>query len=522
MPTPPAVPPRAAAPPQHRGYVPLAMRLAAALLLLAAALAALLFGWLEPRTTRAFRELGADFVRDGSAAMQELSLEQSMHTSDLLIDVLQSSVSDRERALRQLPLEPLAGDPAAIRAAIAADDARRHQHERQRVVTATNASLARSEASIATRLRALTAAQQARTAEFVDELRSLHLTLAATALALALVVLGLGLRHQVVVPARRLRAATRRVAAGELEVQPPPPARDELGDLAHDFAAMVAQLRDARGEQHRLAAGLARQVAEKTAHLEHALVELRASHAQLAQAERLTALGTLAGGVAHEFQNVIGGIRGCAGELAEAETDGGRRETLAVIQRAADRGSSIVQQLLRFARRSVERASDVDPSRVVEDALQLCEPAARRQGVRVERAFAPGLSLRGDADGLHQVCVNLLVNALQAMPAGGTLRVATDAAGDEVRIAVADTGGGIAPEHLPHVFEPFFTTKRGDRGAPAGSGLGLSVSYGIVAAHGGRIEVASARGAGSTFTVCLPVRGDRDGGGPAAASLAVT
>jgi signal transduction histidine kinase len=494
--------------PRHGAFVPLAVRLAGALVLLAAALAVLLLLWLAPRTASALRALGDDFVRDGSAAMQEVSLEQSMQTSDLLIDLLQSSVTDRERALRELPLESLAGDANAVRRAIADDDARRHQHERQRVVTATNASLARSEGSIATRLRALTAAQVARTDELVRELRGLHLTLVVAAFALSLAVLGLGLRQQVIVPLRRLRAATRRVAAGDLELPAPPPAaRDELGELAHDFAAMVAQLHDARDAQRQLAASLADQVADKTAHLERALAELRSSHAQLAQAERLAALGTLAGGVAHEFHNVIGGIRGCAAELAATARDADARETLAVIQRAADRGSAIVQQLLRFARRSVERAAEVDVEALATEALQLCEPAARRQHVRVERSLTPGLRVRGDADGLHQVLVNLLVNALQAMPSGGTLAVRTFAHGDEVRVEIADTGTGIAAEHLPHVFEPFFTTKRGDGGAPAGSGLGLSVSWGVVAAHGGRIEVRSEAGAGSTFTVCLPAAG---------------
>jgi signal transduction histidine kinase len=115
------------------------------------------------------------------------------------------------------------------------------------------------------------------------------------------------------------------------------------------------------------------------------------------------------------------------------------------------------------------------------------------------------VSLHADADGLHQVLVNLILNAVQAMPKGGTLRLATARAGDGVAITVADTGTGIAAQHLPHIFEPFFSTKAGDAGR-TGSGLGLSVSYGIVTAHRGRIEVASSPGAGTTFTVWLPLR----------------
>lgn len=505
MDTPPAV----AAPGQanaRAGYVPLAARFAAVVLLLAGGLAVVLLAWLQPRTAQAFAALGADFLRDGSAAMHELSHEQSTHNSDLLIDILRASVTDRDRALRELRLDGL-GDAATIRRAIADDDARRSAHEQQNVVAMTAAGQRRAEASIEARLRALTAAQATRTDEFVAELRDVHLSLVGLTLAAVLAALGFGLHRLVVTPTRRLRAATQRVAGGDLDVPPPPPPRDELGLLAQDFASMAAQLRAARATQQQFAAGLAHQVAEKTAHLERALDDLRNSHQQLAQAERLAALGTLAGGVAHEFHNVIGGIRGCASELAADEPDADRRETLAIITRAADRGSSIVQQLLRFARRSVEHSRDVDPNAVVDDALRLCEPAARRQGVVVERAFAPGLSLHGDPDGLHQVCVNLLVNALQAMPSGGSLHVATAADADGVRLTVADNGRGIDPRDLPRIFEPFFTTKSGGDGhQTAGSGLGLSVSYGIVAAHGGRIDVASRPGAGTTFTVWLPAR----------------
>ncbi|HEX6811762.1 MAG TPA: ATP-binding protein [Planctomycetota bacterium] len=477
------------------------------MLLLAVALAVVLLAWLQPRTARAFERLGADFLREGATAMYDLAYEQSAHNSDLLVDLLRSSIVDRGRALAELRLQDHGGDSEAIRRAIAADDALRSAHEQQNVVALSAAAQKRAESSIDTRLRALSAAQAVRTDECVTELRGVHLTLIGAVLASLLAVLGLGLHHTVVVPTRRLRAAAMRIAAGDLDAAGPPARGDEIGDLAREFAAMTEQLRHARAEQRRLSEGLAQQVADKTAHLERALAELRASHQQLAQAERLASLGTLAGGVAHEFHNVIGGIRGCAAELAAGERDAERAETLAVIQRAADRGAGIVQQLGRFARRSLERVGDVDPDTVVGDALRLCEPAARRQGVTVASALAGGLSLWGDADGLYQVLVNLILNALQAMPKGGSLRLATERDGEGVRITVADTGCGISSADLPHIFEPFFTTKTSpDAAGRTGSGLGLSVSYGIVTAHGGRIAVASTAGAGTTFTIWLPGR----------------
>lgn len=486
---------------------PLAARLGAGIALATIGLAALLFLWLEPRTARGFARLGADFLHEGSTAMQELSHEQSSHQADLLMDLLRASISDRDRALRELPLAQHGGDTEAIRASIADDDARRSAHERQTVIERTAALQRRIDASIEARLRALAQSQAARTDEFIAELRATHATLVAGTLAVLLAVLGIGLHRAVVVPTLRLRRATQRIAAGDLGAELPPASSDEIGLLTRDFAVMAAQLRAAHAEQQRFTANLAQQVAEKTAHLERALADLQASHRQLAQAERLAALGTLAGGVAHEFHNLIGGIRGCAAELAADEAAADRRETLAVVLRAADRGSAIVQRLLRFARRSLEHESDVDLASVVGEALALCEPAARRQRVAVHRELPAGLMLRADADGLHQVFVNLFVNALQAMPDGGQLRVHARRAGSEVHITVADTGSGIAAADLPHLFEPFFTTKRAaGTSAPSGSGLGLSVSWGIVAAHGGTIDVASAPGAGATFTVRLPVR----------------
>ncbi|MBL8755400.1 MAG: HAMP domain-containing protein [Planctomycetes bacterium] len=484
--------------------IPLVLRLAAVLGIAGVVLAALLAFWLEPRTARALNAHGQDLLREGGTAMHELAHEHSANSGDLLADLLRGAATDRERALELLPLEHHAGDAAAVRAAIRDDDARRSAHQQQTVQEKTDALQQRIEASIATRLRALASSQAARTAAFVDDLHTTDLLLVACTLGVLLLALGFAVHRLVVVPVQRLAAAARAVAGGDLAAAPTAAGQDEIGALTRDFTGMVTQLRAARSAHEALTASLATQVAERTRHLEHTLAELANSHRQLAQAERLTALGTLAGGIAHEFHNVIGGIRGCAADLAADETEPDRKETLAVITRAADRASGIVRQLQRFARNSVEQSREFDLAAVVGDALLLCEPAARRQSVQVQRDL-PGTVVVGDADGLHQVCVNLLVNALQAMPDGGKLGLALTTTGDEVRLAIADTGCGIADEHLPHVFEPFFTTRGSDPDpARRGTGLGLSVSWGIVHAHGGRIDVRSQRGAGTTFTVVLP------------------
>jgi len=223
------------------------------------------------------------------------------------------------------------------------------------------------------------------------------------------------------------------------------------------------------------------------------------------QAERLAAVGQLAAGIAHEINNPVG-IMSSRIELMliEAKEQGlpdAVLEDLRVLHRHAMRVTDIAAKLLTFARETPADRQPVDINTVVTDALALVEKQLGRNGVHVESRLGAGLSpVLGHANALQQVVLNLVTNAGQALADHGTIRVTTvtDAAG-RVTIEVADDGPGIAPDALTHVFDPFFTTK------PTGTGLGLSVSYGIVRDHGGTIDVRSEIGRGSTFTVSLPV-----------------
>jgi PAS domain S-box-containing protein len=247
---------------------------------------------------------------------------------------------------------------------------------------------------------------------------------------------------------------------------------------------------------------------------------LRTAERRLRQAQRLESVGTLAGGIAHDFNNILGAILGY-GEMAQRDAPKGSRlaRDIDSIIVAGERGRALVERLLAFSRSAVNERVPVHVEGVVREVLDLVS-ANLPSTVSVHAWLHAGpAAVLGDATQVHQVVANLVTNAIQAMPAGGRLRVelATErveapragtvgacGAGDYVVLTVADTGGGIAPEIIDRIFDPFFTTK--DVGT--GTGLGLSLVHGNVTDLGGAIDVESTVGAGTTFTVYLPRFGD--------------
>ncbi|MDY7041692.1 MAG: GAF domain-containing protein, partial [Chloroflexota bacterium] len=231
---------------------------------------------------------------------------------------------------------------------------------------------------------------------------------------------------------------------------------------------------------------------------------------QLAQSARLAGIGELAAGVAHELSNPLTSILGFTDLLMQSnKLPESHREDLSIIMEEGRRAQEIVQGLLDFARQSPLQLAPVDLNQVIREVLRLLQRQAELATVVVEVQYATDLPwVMGDARQLKQVLFNLIVNALQAMPNGGTLAIsssygpATARPGKFVRVRVSDTGVGIAPEHRQLLFQPFFTTKPEGKG----TGLGLSVSLGIVENHGGMIEAESELGRGSCFTVLLPPR----------------
>lgn len=230
---------------------------------------------------------------------------------------------------------------------------------------------------------------------------------------------------------------------------------------------------------------------------------------QLQQREKLSSIGLLAAGVAHEINTPLTGVSSYTQMLLGmlAETDP-KHALLQKIRRQTDRATGIVNNLLNFSRTGgVTEFAEVDLNRVLEDTMQLLEPQFRQAQVEIVRDYGDDLPrVQGNAGKLQQVFTNLLLNARDAIPDGGriTLRTLSDER-DMVNVEVRDTGIGIAPENVARIYDPFFTTK----GVGRGTGLGLAVSYGIVQEHSGHIAVESAPGRGTTFRITLPTSGAR-------------
>jgi PAS domain S-box-containing protein len=229
--------------------------------------------------------------------------------------------------------------------------------------------------------------------------------------------------------------------------------------------------------------------------------------AQLSQSDKLSSIGLLAAGVAHEVNTPLAVISSYTQMLSkQLQGDPQKSGLLEKITRQTFRASEIVNNLLNFSRTSGSEVGEVDVNKVIADTLALLEHQFKVAKVEVENQLSPKVpAIQGNPGRLQQVFLNLFLNAKDAMPGGGKLRIAT-LNGESVSVSVSDTGTGIAPEFIQRIYDPFFTTKTNPReGQARGTGLGLSVSYGIIQEHAGKIRVESNPGSGTTFILDFPL-----------------
>ena len=285
----------------------------------------------------------------------------------------------------------------------------------------------------------------------------------------------------------------------------------ELAVLESSFNEMGTALEATRAERDALLAGLERQVRERTEALERA-------QERLIQTEKLSSLGRLSASIAHEINNPLAGILTTAKLLIRTIGDAPDPQAtwmvrqLGLVQRETERCTAIVRNLLGFARERPLTLTDADVNVALDEALFLVQNQFALQNITLERDLAPVPPVRADFGQLRQAFANIIINACDAMPKGGSLRVRTRALQPEqaVEVVIGDTGTGIPRELLSKVLDPFFTTKE------KGTGLGLSVVYGVVERHRGKLSIDSQPGAGTAVTIRLPLVSAVPGAAPAA------
>lgn len=279
--------------------------------------------------------------------------------------------------------------------------------------------------------------------------------------------------QQIIRPFHRFETYTQRIAAG-------------------DFT-LIAPVRKYRDEFTNLASAL-----------NHMLMELKRREEQLIESRKMAALGNLTAGIAHELNNPLNNISLTTEALIDEFDDWGRKEKLKmldVIATQVERASTTVANLLDFTRRDEESFEDTVLNDVLQSTLKLVANELALNNIAVDLRLHDNLPpIKGNAHGLQQVFLNLILNAAQSMPDGGRLGVMSSVENSFIKLAISDTGTGIPQENLDKIFEPFFTTKQ----VGEGTGLGLSVSYGIIKKHRGTISVESKLGKGTTFFITIP------------------
>jgi len=449
------------------------MKTAAVILMLAVAVLVALFVW-QPASRDAFVHRSDGLLRSTQSDYTEFAASLVDETMSFAASSSQSADAQRAKALQDLPLE-LYPEEARLREALRMAVADPEASGAAKLAAVRAELLERTREDVTRRLDRLRA-QQREAAEVHGAEVGFQTVAAWSGLLLVLVAgFGLLLDRFALKPLRDATAAVERFGAGERGVRLDPSGARELAALARVFnetATANEQLRDSLEEK----------VRERTA--------------ALVRAARASTAGTMAGGVAHEFNNLLGGILGCADEALDEDMSDDARAMVGMIRKTAGRGVGMTQAMLRATRAEPEYAP-CDPDALLDEIVA---EARLPDGIEVARERG-GVTIRADAAMLRQVLSNLVRNAVHAMGEEGRLELAVSEEGGEARIEVADDGPGIDPAVREILFEPFVTTRRGGR---EGAGLGLFLAERLIASHEGNIDVESEPGRGTRFVVRLP------------------
>lgn len=319
----------------------------------------------------------------------------------------------------------------------------------------------------------------------------------------AVIIIGYLLSQSIARPILKLRTVSQEVAAGNLNQTVGIQRNDEIGELAVAFDQMTLQLRERTEEAARLFA----ETVQRNKELATINARLQSMQLQLIQAEKLAAVGQLTAGIVHDVKNPLAVIKGLSELMLGNDLTPEEHQNLNVIHESSVKANAIVTDLLKFARQSTPEKKFQDLRETVEASLRLTAYLSRKANIEVIKDLPDHPVLMWyDSQQLEQVFINIIHNAIQAMEERGVLRVSMVRSGvgyneNTAVIAFQDSGAGIPPENLSRIFDPFFTTKPEGQG----TGLGLSVSYGIISNHNGHIQVESNLGKGSTFTIILPI-----------------
>jgi signal transduction histidine kinase len=315
-----------------------------------------------------------------------------------------------------------------------------------------------------------------KTLQRINELRKrtiLFSLMTSLSLAIALAVMTTLLVNR---PVEGIIRTMRRVQEGDFSVRFLTKRKDEIGKLADALNRMLDELDRARKEIQRC-------------HLE-----------EMKRVERMATLGELAAAVAHEIKNPLAGISGAIQVIYEdLNEDDPKKEVMSEVLNEIERLDKTVRDLLFFARPTEPKKVEIDIMSIIDRCINLIKPKADKQNIKIENKIQENVTLKIDPQQIQQAIINIMMNAINAMPSGGIMRLSSQRIDDYIEISISDTGEGISPEELKKVFKPFYTIRH------AGTGLGLSISRNIIEAHGGMISVDSTPGMGTTFKIKLPV-----------------